>query len=101
MPIDIYTCKPEKLKDITEVENILQRMDIYKKELPQGSREIGVLKLQSRQLGPIYLISSIEKAEEEMHKPILSNPRTVEWGIKFYPRSYFVQLRKDLEAKLA
>ena len=99
MPINIYTCKPEEIRDPTELADILMRMDIDKKECAPDSADIGILKIQSRQLGPIYAIESREKAEKEIKKPVYNNQRTTEWGIKFYPHAYFEALREKLQTK--
>ena len=71
MPINIYTCKPEEIRDPTELADILMRMDIDKKECAPDSADIGILKIQSRQLGPIYAIESREKAEKEIKKQFI------------------------------
>lgn len=96
MPINPLVCKPERIRDIAELEDILERMEIYRREYVPNHSEVGVLLIQNRQLGAIYMIESRENAEKEISKPVLSNPRTPEWGVKFYPHSYFVELRERL-----
>ena len=94
MPIKVYVCKPERIKSLSEVVDILHRMDIYKKEYVSGHSEIGVLLMQNTHLGASYEIVSKEEADYG-----INNPRKCEWGVKFYPRSYFENLKKRLSSK--
>ncbi len=76
----------------SEVEGTLTDILAYEAETGEPW---GILKSQSRQLGAIYYLTSQKEASKEISKPVLSNPRTCEWGIKFYSRYYFENRLKE------
>jgi len=76
----------------SEVEQTLA--DIIAYEAKTGE-SWGVLKSQSRQLGAIHYLTSQKDAKKDINMPVSSNPRTCEWGIKFYSRSYFENRIKE------
>jgi len=43
MPINPHVYKPESIRNLTEIEEILRKMDLYKKEYTPKSKEIGVI----------------------------------------------------------
>lgn len=94
MAIQTIVKDPERIRNLTELEDILARINAYEKERNCSS---GVLLIQNMQLGSIYMIESVEEAKKELSKPILSEPRTCEWGMKFYPKPYFEEMRKRFE----
>jgi len=93
MPVDTIVSDPEMIKNLAEVEETLSRIIAYEKE---RNCNAGVLSIQKRSLAGSYRIMSVEKAEQWMAKPVLNEPPTCEWGIEFYPRSYFEKLRQEL-----
>ena len=93
MPVDIIVKNPERIRKLGEVEDILSRILTYEQETGNCA---GVLKMQNRQIGAIHYIISQREAEKEINKPVLNEPRTCEWGVKFYPHSYFEELRERL-----
>ncbi len=98
MPIKPFVCRPERINHRRELDEILGRMDIYAKESGYASDKVGVLMIQNRQLGAIYEITSREEAEIEIGNPYNNGggKRTSEWGVKFYPRSFFEELKMRL-----
>ena|GEM_PF-5264383 len=80
--------KDPKRMTLSEVEQTLSDIIAYEQETGESW---GVLKMQNRQLGAIHYITSREEAEREISAPVSNSPRTCEWGIKFYSRSYFEQ----------
>jgi len=99
MPINPFVCNPERIVDLVELEDVLARMETYRKEYEPDASEVGVLLIQNRQLGAIYIIESKENAERKKDKPISDDGmgnRSCEWGVRFYPRSYFERLRERL-----
>lgn len=94
MPMNIIVRTPEWIRDRETVDDILERMTQYDKEYVKGKDKIVVLMLQNTQLGAIYTIEPRKVAEYW-----IKHPRTCEWGIKFYPREYFEELRDKLGNK--
>ena len=96
MPINPHVCKPESIRNLAELEDILKRMDIYRREYVPNASEVGVLKIQTRQFGPIYRIESKENAEKEISKPVVDDGkgnRTCEWGIKYISPFFYKNLK--------
>ena len=91
MPINPHVYKPESIRNLTEIEEILRKMDLYKKEYTPKSKEIGVIYIQNRQIGGICRIVSIEESKKWLSKQVFSN--TPEFGVNYWPRSYFEELR--------
>ena len=87
---------PEKMKSLKEVVDTLSKIDHYERTLHCRG---GVLIIQNRQFGSALYLISREEAEYELTKPVLSSPRTTEWGLAFYPRQYFEALRDRLQKK--
>lgn len=92
MPLNTLVCRPERIKTVEELDEIISRMNVFKKKCAPDD-EIVVLMIQSRQLGAIYRMTSKEWAQER-----IDNPRICDWGIKFYPMSYFEDLRMKLKS---
>lgn len=85
MTTQIIVKNPARMT-LSELEQTLADIIAYEAETGEPW---GVLKSQSRQLGAIHHLSSQKDAKNEICAPVLSTPRTCEWGIKFYFRSYF------------
>ncbi len=94
MPIDTIVGSPEDISSWEGLEDVLSRIITYEKE---RSCKAGVLLIQRRQFGDAYRIKSEEEAKEWMSRPVLNNPRTCEWGLEFWPRSYFEELKGKLK----
>lgn len=88
MTIELLVKDPERIRTIHEVDEILSTIEQYEKET---GKPAGVLKMQNRQLGAMYYVASREEANKE-----IAAPKICEWGIKFYPYSFF----KDLKQKM-
>lgn len=89
MPIDTFVdIHPERLRTPAEVDQVISSLKRYERETKQ--KGCVVLK-QNRQLGGSYRIVSEKEAIEG-----INHPRTCEWYVKSYPRSYFEELRKKL-----
>lgn len=89
--VDVH---PEHIKTLSEVEKILAKIKLF--ESTTSSRA-GVLYMQTRQFGSALYIISQQEAIQELTKPIFNEPRTPEWGLKFFPRAYFEALRERLK----
>ena len=96
MGVDIFVGNPEKISKINELERVIQRLKQYKKEFLKDNESAGVLLLQNRQIGGIYYITSDKEARELMSVPVIGR-KPVEIPIKFWPYSYFEDLRKKLK----
>lgn len=79
---------PERIKTLRELEIVLDKIKAYEKNIGVST---GVLLLQNRQLGAIYYVTSEAEAKRS-----IEHPGTCEWGIKFYPKSYFENKRSEL-----
>lgn len=88
MAIELLVKNPERIRTISEVDEILSTIEQYEKET---GKTAGVLKMQNRQLGAIYYVTSREEANKE-----ISAPKICEWGIKFYPYSFFKALKHKM-----
>lgn len=93
MPVDTFVDDPEAIEEISEVEDVLARLDAFARE---RHSEAGVLLIQRRQFAGLYKIVSTTHAEELLARPVQDNPRVPEWGVKFYSRSYFEDLKNKL-----
>ena len=82
---------PEEIRTIKELDSIVSKIV---EEEERRKCEVGVVLRQNRQLGGSYPIVSIKEANEGLNKP-----RKCEWYVKFYPRSYFEDLKKELNNK--
>ncbi len=91
---DTIVKDPERIRNLDELEGILSRIIAF-----EGERKCnaGVLLIQRRLFGGFYMIFSKEKADQYISRPV--SDRTPEWGIKFYPRSYFEELREKLNGE--
>ena len=97
--IDIFIgIHPKRIKTLQDAEDILRRIKAYESAF---KCKAGVLYTQNRSLGGILAITSNEEAREELTKPIRSEPRTHEWGLEFYTRTYFEALREQLRGNNA
>ncbi len=83
---DLICVNPKRIRTLTQLENVLDALDAYEKK--RTCEAVVVLK-QNIQLGGSYKIVSKEEAIKG-----IDNPRKCEWYIKFYPRSYFEDLRE-------
>ena len=92
--VDIFVgIHPERINEINELEEALSKIGTY--ELVFNCNA-GVLYMQNRQFGSSLIITSSREAHYELNKPILNEPRTPEWGLKFYTKAYFEELKKKL-----
>ncbi|HLD15314.1 MAG TPA: hypothetical protein VJB94_01920 [Candidatus Nanoarchaeia archaeon] len=91
MPIQTIVKNPENIKTLKELEEFLLDIRSYERE---NNCEAGVLAIQRRQFGSLYEIVSKEEAEKWLSKKV--TPTTPEWGLKFYSRSYFENIKKEL-----
>ena len=90
MPTETIVKDPKRMT-LSEINQTLTDIIAYEQET--GESWV-VLKMQNRQLGAIHHVTSQKEAEKEINAPVSSNPRTCEWGIKFYSRSDFEQLKE-------
>lgn len=79
---------PKRIRSISEVEGILSKIVNYEQRVGSNA---GVLVMQNKQLGGSYRIESESKA----HK-IIDQPTKCEWGVTYYSRSYFEELKRSL-----
>lgn len=92
--IDNYVeMHPEQIKTLSGVEAILAKIKAFESVT---SSHGGVLYMQNRQFGSALYITSEQEAAYELKKPIRNEPRTPEWGLKFFPHSYFEALQERL-----
>ena len=94
MPINPITKNPERIRSLDEVDSILTNLRIHQRE---NRMPAGVLLLQNRQLGGVYVIETQDKAEVALSTPILAD--TPEFGITFYTVAYFEAMRDRLAGK--
>lgn len=92
MPVDTIVKDPERMS-LDEIDDTIHRIRTYERE---RDCQAGVVLIQRRQFGGLYEIVSGAEADQLMSRPVLNEPRTCEWGIKFYLPSYFEELRKKL-----
>lgn len=85
--VDVH---PERIDAVEEVDEILHKLFDYEKKT--GHKGVVVLK-QNMQLGGSYRVVSEEDANHGIR-----TRGTCEWYIKFYPHSYFEELKKRLNA---
>ncbi len=83
---------PEKIRTISEVGDFLSRIISYERSCRYSA---GVLLTQRRQFGPLYEIVSEQEAHKELKKSVRQD--LPEFGIAYYPRTYFETLRQKLE----
>ena len=96
MPINIFLDRdPKKIKNMGDVESILARIIAFEH---QYNCDAGVVVIQRRQFPALYEIVSKEKGESLLKKPVLSD--TPEFGILYYPHTYFKALRDKLEGNI-
>ncbi|MBI2672246.1 hypothetical protein HYX16_04900 [Candidatus Woesearchaeota archaeon] len=91
MAVDTIVSDPGKIKNINELDNYLSKILLFEKTTKQNC---GVILIQRRQFGGLYEIVSEEEAKKKLQKLVTST--TPEFGIRFYPRSYFEGLREKL-----
>jgi hypothetical protein len=84
----IVSTDPERISSLAEVDEVLAKITEYERR--HGCRG-GVVLKQNRQLGGSYRVVS----EEEAHQGI-KHPRTCEWYVEFYPRTFFEYQRARL-----
>ena len=51
MSINISICKPERIRNLIDLEEIFDRLNVYRKEYTKSKNGIWVLLIQNRQLG--------------------------------------------------
>lgn len=85
---------PEKIKNVNEAEDYLSRIMAYERE---KNCMAGILLIQRRQFDGLYEIVSEEEAKYELGKPITRD--IPEFGVKYYPRTYFEALKERLSGK--
>ena len=101
MGVKTLVRNPERLRRPEEVDDVLYRISIYERE---RTCEAGVLLIQRMGFSGLYEIVSKRGADEWMSRPVYDDGkgnRTCEWGIKFYPRSYFEELREKMRTQAA
>ncbi|MDP3728713.1 MAG: hypothetical protein Q8R18_04645 [bacterium] len=81
---DLVTVRPRSICSLEEVDGILKQIDIYALD-----KEAGVVLLQNPHLGGTYLVRT--KKEYEAYRP---QEGRREFYAKFWPRSYFENLRE-------
>ena len=97
MPVDTFVMDPADIVDVAQADDVIRRIGEYKKEM--RCKKAGVLLIQKRQFAGSYEIVSDKEARELISRPVYDDEngrRTPEWGIKFYPREYFLALRERL-----
>ena len=82
---------PERMRSVPEVDDVLSKIRVYEQRV---SAPAGVIVIQNRQLGASYRIEGRHKALD-----LIDNPRVCEWGLQYYPRSYFEDLRHSLKSE--
>ena len=82
-----YVSNPEKIYTARQAETMLRKIDYYQQKYAPG-QDIGVLLVQTRSFGGRCRIASEEEAIAELRKPITSDPRTIQWGLRFYTRAF-------------
>jgi len=87
----IVQTHPKRIKTLPEVDDILSKVKAYEQQLACNA---GVLLIQNRSLGSSYRVMSVTEAEEALKKQ-----RSCEWGIRFYPLSFFEEVRRKLSEK--
>jgi len=97
MPVDTIVGNPENIKNLAELESYLSKIHTYGQE---GKCKAGVLLIQRRSSKGSYGIVSEEEAKQYMSRPVLNNPRTPEWGIRFYSLSYFERLKQKFNGNM-
>src|SRR3989344_5317062 len=96
MAVDTIVKAPERIRNLSEVEDIINRISTYEVERNCNGC---VLLLQNMNMGGHYAIISEEEAKSCIDKQILHGQKTAEYGIKFYPRSYFEELREKFRTQ--
>ena len=91
MAITTIVGDPTQIKSIEEIDYFLSRVIDYERK---KRCKAGVLTTQRLQFGGLYEIISENKAIREISLRRLEN--VVEFGIKFYKRSYFEVLKECL-----
>ena len=85
----VVSVHPKRIRHISEIDEILLKIDVYEKKVGVPA---GVIVTQNRQLGGSCRIESESEAFEKK-----ANPGVCEWGVTYYPRSYFEELKKKLK----
>ncbi len=83
---------PERIRSLEELENYLSRIIEFERE---RNCRAGIVKIQRRGLRGLYEIISEMEANELMSRMVVGDS-PVEWGIKFWSRSYFERLKYRL-----
>ncbi len=91
MTADLIVWDPEQIDTISEVDEYLNNIVVYEHE---NKCRAGVLLTQRMHAHGLYEITSQQEALDELRKPITRD--LPEFGIKFYPLSYFLALHKRL-----
>ena len=90
MPIDnCIVPDPEPLKTTEQVKKILIKLDKFERKT---KKEAVVTLSQNRTLGDFYEITSKEQSIDG-----IQNPRTCELYCRFWPSSYFEELKEKLK----
>jgi hypothetical protein len=88
MPVDTIVKCPERIKNPSDIQDILSRMELYKQE--HGCEAV-VLLIQQGNLGGIYIIKTVEEA-----KGYMANKTRIGAGIHQYTRSFFENKLREL-----
>ncbi len=91
MTLNTIVLDPKEIQSLDEVKKYLRDLTAYERE---KKCKAGVLLIQRRQFDALYYILPVERAVAELNKPITQS--TPEFGIKFYPTSYFLALHERL-----
>lgn len=94
MPVDVIVRSPRSIGNLEELDEVVSRIHAYEKE---SGTNAGVIHIQRRLFGSLYLIVSEEEAKRWLKTPVKQT--TCEWGIKYYSRSFFDELRVRLSSK--
>ncbi len=94
MGLDVFVNSPKNIRSLAEVDKVLEKIDAYEKQM---ACRAGVLLIQRRQFGALYMISSEEEALKDLAIPILGN--IPEFAIQFYTKIYFEALRDKLQGR--
>ena len=81
---------PKRMRSVPEIDKILLKIGDYEQKVNVPA---GVIVIQNKQLGASYRIEARDRALN-----MINNPRVCEWGLEYYPRSYFEKLRQSLNS---
>lgn len=85
---------PESIGALEEVEEVLNSIIGHQNS---NGGESGVLLIQRKQYPGLYIIASATEADKQMSQPV--HPSTPEFGIRFWPISYFEQIKQNLQTQ--